>query len=61
MLKGTRQARDKIVGKMRPTAFREFWEFDVEKVAVNAVNSRLELDTNTSAAPAEHGRRTAGS
>jgi hypothetical protein len=37
MLKGTRQARDKIVGKMRPTAFREFWEFDVEKVAVNAV------------------------
>ena len=37
MLKGTKIARDKIVGKLRPTAFREFWEFDVEKVAVNAV------------------------
>ena len=37
MLKGTKVARDKIVGKLRPTAFREFWEFDVEKVAVNAV------------------------
>ncbi|MFO1400048.1 MAG: UGSC family (seleno)protein [Steroidobacteraceae bacterium] len=37
MLKGTRQARDRIVGRMRPTAFREYWEFDVEKVAVNAV------------------------
>jgi hypothetical protein len=37
MLKGTRQPRDKIVGRLRPTAFREFWEFNVEKVAVNAV------------------------
>ena len=37
MLKGTSIARDKIVGKLRPTAFREFWEFDVEKVAANAV------------------------
>ncbi|HWM45883.1 MAG TPA: UGSC family (seleno)protein [Xanthobacteraceae bacterium] len=37
MLKGTSHAADKIVGKLRPTAFREFWEFDVEKVAVNAV------------------------
>ena len=37
MLKGTRLAPNKVVGKMRPTAFREFWEFDVEKVAVNAV------------------------
>jgi len=37
MLKGTSIARDKIIGKLRPTAFREFWEFDVEKVAVNAV------------------------
>jgi len=24
-------------GRLRPTAFREFWEFTVEKVAVNAV------------------------
>ncbi len=37
MLKGTSHAADKIVGRMRPTAFREFWEFDVEKIAVNAV------------------------
>jgi hypothetical protein len=37
MLKGTSLPGDKIVGRMRPTAFREFWEFDVEKVAVNAV------------------------
>ncbi len=37
MLKGTSHAPDKVVGRMRPTAFREFWEFTVEKVAVNAV------------------------
>jgi hypothetical protein len=37
MVKGTRHAADKIVGRLRPTAFREYWEFDVEKVAVNAV------------------------
>ena len=37
MLKGTKHAADKIVGRLRPTAFREYWEFDVEKVAVNAV------------------------
>jgi hypothetical protein len=37
MLAGTRRARDEVVGRMRPTAFREFWEFTVEKVAVNAV------------------------
>ncbi len=37
MLKGTRQPPDRIVGRLRPTAFREAWEFDVEKVAVNAV------------------------
>ena len=34
---GHEPPRDKIVGRLRPTAFREFWEFDVEKVAVNAV------------------------
>jgi hypothetical protein len=39
MLEGTKRARDQIVGRMRPTAFREAWEFDVEKVAVNAVMS----------------------
>ena len=37
MLAGTSHARDEIVGRLRPTRFREFWEFDVEKVAVNAV------------------------
>lgn len=37
MLKGTSQARDKLVGHMRPTNFREAWAFDVEKVAINAV------------------------
>ena len=37
MLSGTKQPRDKIIGRMRPTAFREAWAFDVEKVAVNAV------------------------
>jgi hypothetical protein len=37
MLSGTSRPPDQIVGRMRPTAFREAWEFDVEKVAVNAV------------------------
>ena len=37
MLKGTSQPPDKVVGRLRPTTFREFWEFTVEKVAVNAV------------------------
>src|SRR5207244_9430646 len=37
MLKGTSHPPEKIVGRLRPTAFREFWEFTVEKVAVNAV------------------------
>ena len=37
MLKGTSHAPDKVVGRLRPTSFREFWEITVEKVAVNAV------------------------
>jgi hypothetical protein len=37
MLKGTSHPPDKVVGRMRPANFREFWEFTVEKVAVNAV------------------------
>ncbi len=37
MLKGTSHAPDKVVGRLNPTNFREYWEFDVEKVAVNAV------------------------
>src|SRR5687768_5372734 len=37
MLTGTSHPPDAIVGRLRPTAFREYWEFTVEKVAVNAV------------------------
>jgi hypothetical protein len=37
MLEGTSHPPDEIVGRMRPTSFREFWEYTVEKVAVNAV------------------------
>jgi hypothetical protein len=37
MLKGTRHPPDKVVGRLRPARFREFWEFTVERVAVNAV------------------------
>ena len=37
MLKHTSRARDEIIGRMRPTNFREYWAYDVEKVAVNAV------------------------
>jgi hypothetical protein len=35
--RGTPGPRDRIVGHLAPTAFRESWAFDVEKVAVNAV------------------------
>ena len=37
MLAGTSHAPDEVVGRLRPTAYREYWEFTVEKVAVNAV------------------------
>lgn len=37
MLKGTSHAGDMFVNRMAPTAFREKWDFDVEKVAINAV------------------------
>jgi hypothetical protein len=37
MLKGTSHAPDEVVGRLRPADLREFWEFTVEKVAVNAV------------------------
>ena len=37
MLRHTRRRPDEVVGHMRPTGFREFWEYTVEKVAVNAV------------------------
>ncbi|HVY64913.1 MAG TPA: UGSC family (seleno)protein [Gammaproteobacteria bacterium] len=37
MLRGTSHDRNEIVGRLRPTVYRELWEFTVEKVAVNAV------------------------
>lgn len=37
MLEGTSRRADDVVGRLRPAAFREFWEFSVEQVAVNAV------------------------
>ncbi len=37
MLEGTSHAPHEIVGRLNPTEFREYWEFDVEKIAVNAV------------------------
>ena len=37
MLAATGRRPDEVVGHMRPTHFREAWEYTVEKVAVNAV------------------------
>jgi hypothetical protein len=37
MLAATRRRPHEVVGHMRPTHFREAWEYTVEKVAVNAV------------------------
>ncbi|HEV2123653.1 MAG TPA: UGSC family (seleno)protein [Chloroflexota bacterium] len=37
MLRHTSRRPDEVVGHLRPTGFREYWEFTVEKVAVNAV------------------------
>ena len=37
MLAGTSRSPDEIVGKTRPTIGMEYWTYDVEKVAVNAV------------------------
>jgi hypothetical protein len=37
MLAGTSRSPDEIVGELRPTNYRERWQFTVEKVAVNAV------------------------
>ncbi len=37
MLRGTSHPRDKIVGCLQPSGAQEAWQFDVEKVAVNAV------------------------
>ncbi|MDE3075340.1 MAG: hypothetical protein KGJ86_07915 [Chloroflexota bacterium] len=37
MLRHTSHRPDEVVGHMRPTHFREYWEYTVEKVAVNAV------------------------
>ena len=37
MLAGTHRKADEMVGRMRPTRTREAWQYNVEKVAVNAV------------------------
>src|SRR2546425_3249512 len=37
MLAGTRRQPHEVVGRMRSTHFREYWEYTIEKVAVNAV------------------------
>ena len=37
MLAGTRRKPEEVVGRMRSTHFREYWQYTVEKVAVNAV------------------------
>jgi hypothetical protein len=37
MLAATRRKPSETVGRMRSTHFREYWEYTVEKVAVNAV------------------------
>src|ERR1051325_5039915 len=37
MLAATKRKPDEVVGRMRSTHFREFWQYTVEKVAVNAV------------------------
>jgi hypothetical protein len=37
MLTATKRKHDEVVGRMRSTHFREYWEYTVEKVAVNAV------------------------
>jgi len=37
MLSRTSHTPDEVVGRLRPTSGREYWEFTVEKVAVNAV------------------------
>jgi hypothetical protein len=42
MLAGTSRPPDEVVGKLRPTNYREEWEFTVEKVAVNAVMAGAE-------------------
>ena len=42
MLEGTSHAPDETVGRMRPTGYRELWDFTVEKVAVNAVMAGAE-------------------
>lgn len=37
MLAATSRKPDQVVGHMRPTSTREYWQYTVEKVAVNAV------------------------
>jgi len=44
MLKGTNHKRDEVVGKMRVTSTRPFYEYTVENIAVNAVMAGATLE-----------------
>src|SRR4051794_41820022 len=55
MLRNTSHAPDEIIGRMRPTNFRELWAYDVEKVAVNAVMAGTQTDS--ASAPLADGAR----
>jgi len=41
MLSGTSHAADEVVGRLRPTAFRELWEFTVEKIGRASCRERV--------------------
>src|SRR5690606_14877819 len=69
MLKHTSHDPDKVVGHLRPTQFREAWEYTVEKVAINAVMSGAKPEyfpvilalasSNVSARPSSSGSASA--
>jgi hypothetical protein len=42
MLAGTSHPAGQVVGRLRPAEYREFWEFNVEQAAVNAVMAGAE-------------------
>src|SRR5215467_14424727 len=66
MLAATHRQPDEVVGRMRPTHFREYWEYTVEKVAVMAVVNgpvRQEIGMNAGTGalgPYSHANATIG-
>ena len=48
MLAGTSHRPDEVVGHMQPTHYRGYWEYTVEKVAVNAVMAGAGRSTSRS-------------